>query len=240
MITPPAAEKKLKVVAAPVEKPSVVPVPVVVPTPVIVEKPAVVPAPAIASAKAAALPITPQREGIPPVENTFAFVQKGAGSRLTFLNRVLAAVVLALLAIVVYSIASIRPGIGKALDRQISGAGSLSLAPQVVIEEKVPRLEMYLEKISVRDILAEFVVPKPGEVVAKPEIAGAPKDLKLVAVSVDSASAEDSMAIIKSKADSKTYFVKAGQTVGDTEYVLEKVLADRVVLKLKKQQYELK
>ncbi len=161
-------------------------------------------------------------------------------SGLTLTNRVLAVVVLALLVLVVYSVASSRSVVGKALDRQVSGAGSLSVSSHVVLEDPIPRLELYLEKISARDLLAEYVVKKPGEVAGAPEITGAPKDLKLVAVSVDSASDGESMAIIKSKADSKTYFVKQGQTVGGTDYVLEKVLADRIVLKLRKQQYELK
>ena len=48
------------------------------------------------------------------------------------------------------------------------------------------------------------------------------------------------MAIIRGKADSKTYFVKLGQTVGDTDYVLDRVLPDRIILKQRKQEYELK
>lgn len=167
-------------------------------------------------------------------------VVSGGMSGMTLLNRVLAVVVLALLVLVVYSVASSRSVVGEAIARQVSGAGSLSVHPQVVLEDQVPKLELYLEKINARDILAEYVVKKPGDPVGQPEVEGAPKDLKLVAVSVDSASDGDSMAIIKSKADSKTYFVKQGQTVGGTDYVLDKVLADRVVLKLRKKQYELK
>ena len=222
----PAAEKKLKVAA-----------PATPAEPVVRSQVA-----KVSSEEPSGMNSTTQQPNNLTTDNNVAsgVVLSGGTSGMTLVNRVLAVVVLALLVLVVYSVASSRSVIGKALDRQVSGAGSLSVPPQVVLEDQIPKLELYLEKISARDLLAEYVVKKPGDVAVRPEAEGAPKDLKLVAVSVDSASDGESMAIIKSKADSKTYFVKQGQTVGGTDYVLEKVLADRIVLKLRKQQYELK
>jgi hypothetical protein len=148
-------------------------------------------------------------------------------------------VVLGLVVVIFYAVMSIKPGIAKEVERQIEGAGSLSLTPQMIVEESVPALEFYLDKVSARNPFVAKVVTGPSGAVAS-EKAGAPKDLKLIAVSLDAAAPADSMAIIKSKTDSKTYFVKLGQTVGDTDYVLDKVLADRIVLKQRKQEYELK
>lgn len=159
-------------------------------------------------------------------------------SPLLLLNRSLAVLVLGLIVGVFFAVMSIKPGIAKELERQIDGAGSLSVTPQMIVEESIPVLDFYLDKVATRNpFIARVPPPLPGEKVEK---AGAPKDLKLMAVSVDAASPADSMAIIKSKTDSKTYFVKLGQTVGDTNYQLEKVLEDRIVLKMGKQEFELK
>lgn len=165
-----------------------------------------------------------------------------SASPLLILNRVLAVVVLGVIILVFYAVMSIRPGIAKELQRQIEGAGSLSVVPQMLVEESIPVLEVYLDKVSARNPFIARVVPEPGKDPVRPEKAGAPKDLKLMAVSVDAGSPEESMAIIKSKGDSKTYFVKLGQTVGDTEYMLVKVLDEpsRVILKLGKLEFELK
>jgi type II secretory pathway component PulC len=64
--------------------------------------------------------------------------------------------------------------------------------------------------------------------------------LKLVGISMDTAVPEESLAIIRNKVDSKTYFVKVGESVGDTGIILARVLADRVILKSQKQELELK
>ncbi|MEI6788943.1 MAG: hypothetical protein WCL49_10755 [bacterium] len=160
-------------------------------------------------------------------------------SPLAILNRVMTVLVIGLIAVVFYSIMSIRPGIAQDLSRQIEGAGSLAVVPQTIVAEEIPALDIYLEKVGSRSLFASKMIPKPGDTVVI-EKAGALKDLSLVAVSMDSASPADSMAIIKNKTDSKTYFVKLGQTVGSTDYVLDRVLADRIVLKQKKLEFELK
>jgi hypothetical protein len=160
-------------------------------------------------------------------------------SSLTILNRVMTVLVVGLIAVVFYGIMSIRPGIAQELNRQIEGAGSLAVMPQAIVEEGVPALEAYLEKVGSRNLFIAKVISPNGDPVVV-EKAGAPKDLSLVAVSMDTSSPADSMAIIKNKTDSKTYFVKLGQTVGSTDYVLDRVLADRIVLKQKKMEFELK
>lgn len=188
-------------------------------------------------------PVAAARVSTSPVDpNTLAgpAFRPGGGSGVLLLNRILGVVVLVLVGVVFYSVASIRPGIAKALERQISGAGSLSVTPAVITNEGAISVEACLDKVSGRNIFVVKAKEQGGGAAAKAESAGAPKELKLVAVSMDSASPADSMAIIRSKSDSKTYFVKTGQTVGDTDYVLDRVLVDRVVLKLRKQEFELK
>jgi hypothetical protein len=161
-------------------------------------------------------------------------------SPLAILNRAMTVLVIGLIAVVFYGIMSIRPGIAQDLNRQIEGAGSLAVVTQAIVEEEIPALELYLEKVGARSLFTSKLIPAKGESAVAAEKAGAPKDLSLVAVSLDSSSPEDSMAIIKNKTDSKTYFVKLGQTVGGTDFVLERVLADRIVLKQKKLEFELK
>ena len=160
-------------------------------------------------------------------------------SFLTMLNRVMTVLIVGLIAVVFYGIMSIRPGIAQELSRQIEGAGSLAVVPQTIVEEEVPALDVYLEKVGSRSLFAAKGIARSGGSVVM-EKAGAPKDFSLVAVSLDSSSPTDSMAIIKNKTDSKTYFVKLGQTVGSTDYVLERVLTDRIVLKQNKMEFELK
>ena len=196
--------------------------------------------PAVSGVEVAASPVpnSPPLSPVPVVMSSPGF-RSGGGSGILLLNRVLGVVVLVLVAIVFYSVASIRPGIADALERQVSGAGSMSVASSVVSGEAGLGVDAYLDKVGTRNIFVPKTMEKNG-VSSKVEPAGAPKDLKLVAVSMESLSPADSMAIIKSKSDSKTYFVKLGQTVGDTDYVLDRVLSDRIVLKQGKQEYELK
>ena len=155
-----------------------------------------------------------------------------------FLNRALGLVVIMLIALVAFRIGSIRAGISEAIEKQVSGAGNRPIQSLVVSEEAVPALDAYLDKVSSFNIFMPKVAVREGA--GKVEPTGAPKDLKLVAVSMDSTSVEESMAIIKNTGDSKTYFVKSGQTIGSTEYVLDKVFSDHVVIKLRKQEFELK
>ena len=201
------------------------------------ETPEAKPVPATASVPAG----KPGPAPVPDKSGAAAFVSLSSsrGIPLVLLNRTLGAVVLLLIALVGYSIGDIRPGIAKDLERQISGAGNLPIRAMRVSEEAVLPVDSYLDKANSRNIFAPKLSTKDGGS-APVEAVGSPKDLKLVAVSMDSASASDSTAIIKNKTDSKTYFVKPGQTIGSTEYVLDKVFGDHVVIKLRRQEFELK
>ena len=169
----------------------------------------------------------------------FVSLSTSRATGLLLLNRGLGVVVLVLIALVFYSVGAINPGIAEALERQVLGAGSLSMTPTVFPQEAPPALESYLEKVAARNVFVARAQTK-SEGDAHPEATGSPKDLKLVAVSMDSSSAEESMAIIRNKADSKTYFVKLGQTVGPTDYVLDRIFSDHVVVKLQKQLFDVK
>ena len=241
-------DKKLKLADPVMPKPvdpvvektgSPAPVPVVTaPLPVAVSK-----EPALPASSTPAPAVIPQAQEALQEEPVSSVVLDGrgisSGSRLVLINRALGGLVLALVVLVFYRVGAIQPEISKSIDKQISGAGSMSVAPLVITEQAAPQLETYLDKVGARNIFQAKVTTKEGVPVTV-EATGAPKDLKLVAISMDSASEDESVAIIKNKADSKTYFVKLGQTVGSTEYVLSKIHADRVVLKQRKQEYELK
>ena len=217
-------EKKLKLADAPAVKPVIMPSAVTAP-------------PKTASPSVD----EPRQEVVAEPVGEVSFVSlssSSSGVPLVLLNRALGVVVIMMIALVAFRISSIRAGISETIEKQVSGAGNRPIQSLVVSEEAVPALDAYLDKVSSRNIFAPKVTIREGE--PKPEPAGSPKDLKLVAVSMDSTSVEESMAIIKNKGDSKTYFVKSGQTIGSTEYVLDKVFSDHVVIKLRKQEFELK
>jgi type II secretory pathway component PulC len=158
---------------------------------------------------------------------------------LVMVNRALAVVVLVLVVFVFYSVASIRPGIAEDLRRQVEGAGSVSVSVATLVSEAVPEVGTYLGRLGSRNLF----VPRSAaggatNVVTEAAVPG--KDLMLLGVSVEPSAEAESMAIIKNKADQKTFFVKPGEPVGDTGLTLEKVLADRVILKRQKQAFELK
>ncbi len=165
-------------------------------------------------------------------------VRRGVGG-LALVNRILALVVLVLLVLVVYSVASIRADVAKNLSTQVSSAGSLPWTPVMMTSETVPALDYYLDKVSRRNL---FTRVGGGSVTTNvvSVVEGAAGDLKLVGISMDDSDPGESLAIIRNKVDSKTHFVKVGQTVGDTGLTLARVLADRVILKSHKQEVELK
>ena len=159
---------------------------------------------------------------------------------LVHLNRALSVVVVLLIACVVYSIGSIRPENDDALERQVTNAGRVPIPVLAVPEDTESPLETYLEKVSTRNIfMLKVASGAPGGARTDTTASGI-KDLKLMAVSIDSATPDESTAIIRNKVESKTYFVKPGQAVGTSEYVVDKVLGDRVVLKFRKQELELR
>ncbi len=179
---------------------------------------------------AAASPAPPAGRGRPPVRT-------GGALGLVFANRVLAVVVLVLLVGVVYSIASIQSDVGGRVRALKEGSGVQPVAVAVVARETPLPVETFLDRVSVRDVfLPSMETTTTGVAVVQ----GKAADLKLVGVSLDTSKAEDSMAIIRNKAESKTYFVKQGQAVGETGYTLERVLSDRAILKMRKQEIELR
>jgi hypothetical protein len=167
-----------------------------------------------------------------------------SGSRiggLALVNRSLAVVVLVLVILVVYSIASIRSEVAAEVQRQKNGAGEMPMGTFVATNEPLPTLESFLDKASRRDLFAlAGAGGGPAPTNAVPVKVEKSADLKLMGVSLDSAEPGESIAIIKNKPDSKTFFVKVGQAVGETGYTLQRVMPDRVVLKSKKQELELK
>ena len=161
-------------------------------------------------------------------------------SGVTVTNRVLAAMVMLLIVAVFYSVAGTQRSIDADIQRQMSGVGEMAVIPLAIADETVPSVEVLLEKVGSRNFFSPKLSEKGKSGTDITEPSGAVKDLKLVAVSLDATTASESMAIIKTKADSKTHFVKMGESVGDTGFVLTKVLADRIVLKQRKQEFELK
>jgi type II secretory pathway component PulC len=161
-------------------------------------------------------------------------------SGVTITNRVLAAVAMLILVAVFYSVAGAQRGIAEDVQKQIAGVGEMAVSPVTLPDVSVPAVDGLLEIVGRRNFFVPKLAEKDNSGAVVPVTAALTKDLKLVAISMDAAMASESMAIIKSKADSKTYFVKIGENVGDTEFVLTKVMADRIVLRQRKQEFELK
>lgn len=237
-------------VAAPAPEP-VKPAPVVVAPPpeikkaplVVVPPPAAAPASAPANVAPVVVPLAAQplpSPAAPPVPQPLVFPSIRL-SGVTITNRVLALVAMLLIVVVFYSVAGTERGIKEDIQRQMNGAGEMSVTTMSISDEPVPEVNMFVEKVSIRNFFSYKMVEKNRDGGSEaPTPGGLAKDFKLVAVSVDTATPSESMAIIKGKADSKTYFVKLGESVGDTGFVLSKVLADRIVLKQRKQEFELK
>lgn len=218
----PAAEKKLKLATAPVAA-------------------AAAPAPAPQAAPPAPPPSEPVAAAPAPppapVRAVRVSPRSGGLQGLVLTNRVLAVVVLVLLVGVVYSIAAIRSDVVKRVSELRDGAGVQPAGVAIVSQEAPPPVDVFLDKVAARDVFQSSAEATTSTVtVAQGQVA----DLKLVGVSIDSASEDESMAIIRNKADSKTFFVKVGEAVGETGYTLGRVLADRAILKIRKQEIELR
>jgi hypothetical protein len=165
-------------------------------------------------------------------------VRVSAGTPMSgpILNRVLALVVLVLLVIVVYSVASVRSDIDKAMVRQLNQAGSVPVHPVGIEAVIPPPVDVYLGKVSGRDLFRLAEVEKGALSNAPP----AEAEFRLVGVSLDARDAKGSMAILRSKSSSQTFFVKVGEALGSTGFTLDRVLADRAILKKQKQEIEVR
>ena len=155
-------------------------------------------------------------------------------------NRLLTVVVLVLLGLVAYSIAAIRTDTQKRLVGPAPGEGTPETLVPRAQPAPLPPLDEYLKQTADRNIfLPAGQQPASTNQVAS-EISKVTAGWKLMGVSVDATAAEDSMAIIRDKSNAKTYFLKRGQTVGDTGITLDRILGDRVILKHDKQELELR
>lgn len=246
----PLPEKKLKLAAVTAPAPAAMLPPQTLSEPV----PAEVKVQATVEAKpagvATAVEVTADREEEPaasvsvpagglqtgsPRSSVRPFSRAGA---LVFANRMLAAVVLVLMVGVLYSVASIRAEVVSRSKQLEEGSGVQPLLPTVVTRENPPPLDGLLDKISARDVF--LPTGMEGSTSAVAVVQGKVADLKLVGVSMDASAQDESMAIIRNKADSKTYFLKKGQLVGETGYTLDRIYDDRVILKMRKQEIEVR
>lgn len=219
---------KLKLAASPLP-PAPKSQPAVSPAP-----PAPVPGP-VATEKVAVPPATPMARPVPSAPPKVARGAINTRMNWPILNRALMLVVLVLLVAVVYSVASIQSDIDKAMVRQVNEAGSLTVQPAGLDVVTPLPFDEYLKKVSGRDIfrLAEASGSASNAAPVQAEF-------KLVGVSLDGRDAKKSMAILKSKASSQTFFVTVGDAVGNTGFTLDRVSADRAILKKQKQEIEVR
>ncbi len=102
----------------------------------------------------------------------------------------------------------------------------------------IQNLEYYQEKIAVRDIFRP-VRPKEEAKPAPEAAAEAPVNLAKDFILVGIAWSDDPEAMIEDTTEKRTYFVKRGQTFGDSVTVA-KILKDRVILTIGDKEVELK
>jgi hypothetical protein len=157
------------------------------------------------------------------------------------LNRCLGVVALVLLGFVAYSIASVRSDLeDAAVPPRVDGGGGAARRATRGAEGMAP-LAALLAKVATRDIFTPGgTTPEGGTNVTVVSFAAAVSNWKLMGISMDSESPAESMAIIRDKAASKTYFLKRGQAIGETGIALERIQADRVALRKDKEELELR
>ena len=179
-------------------------------------------------------------EAAPPAGSKSVPSARGSGPMtVTFVHRFLGlVVVLVLLLFVLYSIASVKPDVARAAAAQAAEIGSAPAAAPLVNRGPYPPVTNFIDRVAGRNIFLPGGVSPVGT--NAPPKAGGELGLKLVGVSIDSVSAQDSMAIIKSKTGSQTYFVKQGQTVGETGATLDRIFPDHVIVKYQRQELELR
>ena len=146
--------------------------------------------------------------------------------------RFLGVIILVLLLLVVYDALSVKPELAAA----VPGIGEQ--ASPTVTESAVPTLpplDQYLGKRNPFQPLASSVIVQEGT--NRPaEI----KDYNLLGVSWDPANAGGSEALVRDLKKKVTYFLKEGQPVGETDFVVGKIQRDKVVLKQKGKEWDLR
>ncbi len=234
---------------APAEKPAAVPKEA--PTPAASDRKLKIatPPPAAAESKAAAA-LAPHADGTepaaggpaaPPAPQASVAVQRAlrlvaaAAERLSIVkvNRVLAAVILILLALTVYQVGFARPAV--LLDVAIAPAVEPSPggAPPAV---SIPPLDEYA---SLRNPFAPRGA-KPSTSTNTPIHVASATDFKLIGVSWDPASPDESEAILRSESRRQTYFVRQGQSIADADVSVIKVERERVLLRQSGKEIEVK
>ena len=233
-VAPKAAEPVKPAAEKPVEKPAAKPV-------------AKAPTPAPAAAPAAAAPISPPVEPqAQPVEKSVEeslpqpqpLKERSGGLGLRGVNRILLAAVLAGIVVVAYDLWADRP-VAPAMGE--SDSAVVETFPQ---PEPVPTLAQLMAKVGDRNLfdVPDAPAPKPDQErrtdkTAAPEAA---KNFKLMGVSLDERQPAESMALIRDQATGNTYFLKVGQRVADSDFVLGSIRSESVTLKTQKGELELR
>ena len=177
--------------------------------------------------------------GVPTPESETAVVAMSApvSRRLTIsaVNRCLFVMVLVALGVLATDFL-----IGRTGAAVLAGDAGEKEAPPALVQpakagEPLAPLEKYLNR---RNPFAEISGQTDGgtNVTIKP----ANTDFRLMAVSFDSKSQAGSMAILAGKEGKQTYYVKCGQTIGDTGVTLKQVSADHVILESTKGEWEIR
>lgn len=169
-----------------------------------------------------------------PAQTGLGQLLGGGGKKITIamVNRYLFLIVLVLMGVVIYDLLLARTG--GATAEPVGGiVNKTPLAAWKVIP--LNPVNVYTEQFAKRDIWKQPGEEKPGEGKKDADKKAVPQSsFKLVALSIDRGAPAESMAIISDQASAKTYFVKGGQPLGETGYVLEKLFDDRVILKSRK------
>lgn len=213
------------------------------------EKETVVPAAAPVAASAPAVGAEEKPEVVPaPKESTPSFLidkaESGFATKgvqgLILTNRVLLGIVCLALIFVV---------IDFVMARVVSPAGPAESGAVVLTASDMPKpmllepLDNFNRKIGSRNVFfATAPAASTGNKTGTPTPAVAEniKNFKLMGVSIDPTTVEESMVILSDAKSGKTYFVKVGQRIGETDMSVAKVYADHVTIKNQKEEMELR
>lgn len=223
---------------------------VVVPAPVppAAEKPAPKPATPVAEPGAAKLKLAPvdktdkterteSADKVEPAAPVAPAPERGVFLGLRGVNRILFAAVVVGILVVAYDLWADRPA------ERMSFAGEAALVEKFPQPESLPPLDTLMQKIGDRNLftlppkLADNKTDKPDKFtkVEKPTA-----NFKLMGVSLDSKQPEESMAIIREQTSGNTYFLKTGQRLADSDFMLGPIRAESVILKTQRGELELR
>ena len=171
-----------------------------------------------------------------PVSTSTPDQERGKIIGLRNVNRFLLVAVLAGILAVAYDLWADRPA------PPLAGDGEAPLVDKFPQPESLPPLETLMQKAGQRNLFNLAAGPPPTNkdagLGAKP--AAAPAAFKLMGVSIDEKHPEESMAILRDQTSGNTYYLKPGQPVGDTDFVLGQIRPESVILKTQKGEMELR